>query len=159
MGKKRKPYDQRTDVEKIRSQWTKLSGLHSREEWSAAVVRAATAVELAVTFAIRSEFAKKGGDFSREFIDGLLKWANGLLGKIDKLLLPLIKDAPEKREEVKKLQICARNINEKRNKIVHCGEYCDEDQAQKLIGDCQKFVVGIVQMYVENFRLTEKSCE
>jgi len=60
MGKK--SYEQRNDVEKIQSQWHKLTGLHSREEWSAAV---------------------------GEFVNNLLRWANGLDGKLNRLLLPL----------------------------------------------------------------------
>jgi hypothetical protein len=56
----KKPYAQRSDLEKIHSQWHKLSGLHTREEWSAAIVRAATAAELEpylvswIRFSIRS---------------------------------------------------------------------------------------------------------
>ena len=44
----KKEYKDRTDLEKIQSQWNKLTGLHSREEFSGAVVRAATAAEIAV---------------------------------------------------------------------------------------------------------------
>lgn len=63
-----KPYKERTDLEKIASQWNKLSGFHSRQEWSAAVVRAATAAEIAANYAIRKEFAKRT-DFKDEFVD------------------------------------------------------------------------------------------
>lgn len=84
----RKPYEERTDLEKIQSQWNKLSGLHSREEWSAAIVRAATAAELAANFAIRKEFESRS-KFDSKFVDSLLRWANGLAGKIDRLLIPL----------------------------------------------------------------------
>jgi hypothetical protein len=45
--KSKKPYDERSDLEKLRSQWTKLSGLHLRDEPSAAIVRCATAAEIA----------------------------------------------------------------------------------------------------------------
>jgi hypothetical protein len=76
----RKPYAERTDLEKIQSQWNKLTGLHSRNESSAAIVRAATAAELAANFAIRREFARKS-KLSTEFIDNLLVWANGIAGE------------------------------------------------------------------------------
>lgn len=66
-----------------------------------AVVRAATATELAVTFAIRYEFTQKS-ELDTSFIDGLLGWANGLIGKVDKLLLPLL-ERTEKHNTVKKL--------------------------------------------------------
>jgi hypothetical protein len=52
-------FEQRNDQEKIQSQWNKLIGLHSREEWSAAIVRAATAAEIAANFAVRQEFKSR----------------------------------------------------------------------------------------------------
>lgn len=52
-----KPYEKLSDLEKLQKQWHKLSGLNTREEWSAAIVRAATAAELAANFAVRNEFA------------------------------------------------------------------------------------------------------
>jgi hypothetical protein len=85
---KRRSYEERSDVEKIQSQWHKLTGLHSREEWSAAVVRAATAAEIAANFAVREEF-KMCSKFDGEFVNSLLRWANGLNGKLNRLLLPL----------------------------------------------------------------------
>lgn len=79
-----KPYAERTDLEKMQSQWNKLSGLHSREEWSAAVMRAATAAEIAANFAVRREFASRS-KFEPEFVNKILKMANGLGGKVDRL--------------------------------------------------------------------------
>ena len=84
----RKPYEKRSDLEKLHSQWHKLSGLHTREEWSAAIVRAATAAEIATNFAIRAEFGARS-KFDPKFVDSLLRWANGLAGKLDRLLVPL----------------------------------------------------------------------
>jgi hypothetical protein len=55
----KKPYKELSDLEKVQKQWHKLTGLHTREEWSAAIVRAATAAEIAATFAVRREFAAK----------------------------------------------------------------------------------------------------
>jgi len=40
---KRTPFSERPDIEKIQSNWTKFAGLLNREEWSGAIVRAATA--------------------------------------------------------------------------------------------------------------------
>jgi hypothetical protein len=67
------PYEQRTDINKIQSQWTKLSGHHSRTDWSAAIVRAATACEIAVNLAIRTEFSDRSA-FGADFVDSLLLW-------------------------------------------------------------------------------------
>ena len=52
MKKEKKPYSERTDLEKIESNWTKTRGLLKREEWSLAIVRAATAVEIAANLVV-----------------------------------------------------------------------------------------------------------
>jgi len=47
------------DLEKVQKQWHKLSGLQSREERSAAIVRADTAAKLVANHAIRAEFTAR----------------------------------------------------------------------------------------------------
>ncbi len=148
-------YDQRDDLQKISSQWTKLSGLHDRSEWSAAVIRAATACEIAVNLAIRREFADRS-KFDTDFIDGLLKWANGLSGKMDRLLLPLTKGT-NNHKPTKALCELAREINDKRNEIAHRGNFCSREEATRLIAKCKQFVEGIVAKYENDFELRE-SC-
>jgi len=152
---KPKPYSERTDLEKIRSQWTKLSGLHDRTDWSAAVVRAATATEIAVNFAVRREFGARS-NFDQKFIDGLLRWANGLTGKLDRLLIPLLQGRGVSKK-VRDLRKSAERIQEKRNNIAHRGEFCSERMSARLIDDCQKFVHGIVGLYEEDFTLPDRS--
>ena len=147
-------YEERTDLEKIQSQWHKLTGLHTREEWSAAVVRAATAAELAANFAIRQEFGKQG-KFRAPFVDSLLVWANGLRGKLDHLLLPLTKGRG-RYDDLKSLKKIAEEINSIRNGIAHQGHFCDEDEAKKVIGHARKFIEGIVQHYEPKFRLVDQ---
>ena len=89
--KKRKPYSERTDLEKITSNWKKISGLIGREEWSSAIVRAATAAEIATNLVVREELEVKRG-LETDFVDHLLEWANGIQGKYQKLILPVTKD-------------------------------------------------------------------
>lgn len=150
-----KPYEERTDLEKIQSQWHKLSGLHSREEWSAAIVRAATAAELAANFAIRKEFEAKS-KFDPKFIDSQLRWANGLAGKIDRLLIPL--SAGEKQNKIfKKLKVASEQINLKRNAIVHQGEFCNEDEAKAAILQSKEFIERLVEIYEPDFVLKDKN--
>jgi hypothetical protein len=151
---KRKPYQERTDLEKIQSQWHKLTGLHTREEWSAAVVRAATAAELAANFAIRQEFGKQA-KVSKTFVDHLLLWANGLRGKLDHLLLPITKGRG-RFNDLKTLQKLAVKLNSVRNGIAHQGHFCDEDEAKKIIEDARRFVHGIVQHYDPEFVLVDQ---
>jgi hypothetical protein len=148
-------YDKRTDLEKIETQWVKLTGLHSRADWSAAVVRAATATEIAINLAVRKEFAERS-QFDAKFIDHLLLWANGLTGKVDKLLLPLLVNTP-KHGTVRGLHSLAEKINAKRNAIAHRGEFSSEEQATALITDCQTFVHGIVRLYEPTFTLKERA--
>lgn len=99
----KEPYADRTDLEKVQSQWHKLSGLHTREEWSAAIVRAATATEISANYAIRCEFATQS-QLPAHFVDSTLRWANGLAGKVEKLLLPLTKASIEKHAKIKQLR-------------------------------------------------------
>lgn len=146
---KRKQYNQRTDLEKINSQWTKLSGLHSREEWSAAVVRAVTVAEIAANFAIRKEFTASS-QFDEQLVDSFLTWANGLDGKLNKLLLPMLK-GQHKHTSIKELCKLAETINKKRNGIVHRGEFCGEEEATKLIKQSSELVLGLVRLYEHSF--------
>ena len=122
----KKPYVERTDLEKLQSQWHKLSGLHSREEWSAAIVRAATAAEIAANFAVRAEFAEQS-DLSPGFVNIQLRLANGLAGKIERLLIPLTEQNKKRYKIMKALQARAEKINKIRNAIAHQGEFCSEE--------------------------------
>lgn len=145
------PYEQRTDLERIQSQWRKINGLLGRKDWSAAVVRAATAAEIAVNLVIREELFRRS-EFDADFVNSLLKWGNGLTGKVRHLMLPLLRGKTTY-EQVKALCRLANGINEKRNAIAHRGEFCDEDEATGLIAKCHDFVIGLVKIYSPEFRL------
>lgn len=147
-------YESRTELEKIKAQWTKLSGLHDREEWSAAVIRAATAAELAATYAIRREFEQQS-QLDKLFVDSLLIWANGLANKIAKLLVPLTSNH-QKKEKIKNLQKLAEKINTKRNDIAHKGVFSNRKTSTETIEECKKFVEGLVQIYDDSFKLRDK---
>jgi hypothetical protein len=153
--KKRKPYDERTDLERIQSQWVKLTGLHDRTDYSAAVVRAATATEIAVTLALRREFAERS-QLEAAFINGLFRWANGLNGKVERLLVPLLR-GDAKVATVKGLLPLAKRIHKKRDQIAHSGHLCTKKEAANLIGDCKAFVHGIVRLYEPDFTLKERA--
>jgi len=131
----KKSYEERTDLERIQSQWRKLTGLHSREEWSAAIVRAATAAEIAANYAIRNEF-KARSKFDEKFVNDQLRWANGIAGKIDRLLLPLF-DGRKQHKIVQPLKAVAEKINKDRNAIIHQGEFRDEEEASAVIAQAK----------------------
>ncbi|WP_306580857.1 hypothetical protein [Dokdonella sp.] len=154
MKKSRKPYNDRTDLEKLQSQWWKLSGLNSREEWSAAVVRAATAAEIAANIAIRSEF-QSIGSFPSGFVDSLLIWANGLKGKLERLLVPITKDT-ERAAAISGLNSLGLQVNNIRNGIAHRGEFCSRAKAQDAIAKAKEFIEGIVRLYEPGFQLKER---
>ena len=152
----KKAYEQRSDIEKVQSQWHKVSGLHTREEWSAAVVRTATAAEIAANFAIRAEFAASS-TFGAEFVNSQLKWANGLSGKIDHLLEPLWRSQQKKHKHIKELRKLAQAINLKRNAVAHQGEFCNQGEATTAIENSRMFIVSLVKIYDAEFELKERN--
>jgi hypothetical protein len=148
------PYWDRNELERIQTQWHKLTGLHSREEWSAAIVRAATAAELAANFAIRAEFGVRS-QFDAEFVNSLLRWANGLAGKTNRLLIPLSANQ-DKNDAVKKLKPLSEAINTKRNSIAHQGEFCNAGEAKVIIEQTRAYIETLVQLYEPTFVLKGK---
>jgi hypothetical protein len=149
------PYNERSDLDKIKSQWHKLTGLHSREEWSEAVVRAATAAEIAANYAIRAEFAKVSS-LTPEFVDSLLKWANGLRGKMLNLLIPLV-TGTERAPMLAQIKALAEVVNDDRNKIVHRGEFRGAEEPRATIESARQFIEGLVRLYKPKFRLKERA--
>jgi hypothetical protein len=82
------PYENRDDLEKIASQWKKLTALHDRRDYSAAITRCSTAAEIAANLAIRREFDAVS-DLLPAQVNSFLRDANGLNGKVRRLLLVL----------------------------------------------------------------------
>ena len=159
MAKKSKllklPYAARSDEGKIRTQWKKLTGLHERNEPSAAIVRAATAAELSINLAIRAEFAAQS-ELTPATIDAIMKKANGLWGKMAGLLLPLVIARPNE-AAIKKLCGASEQINKNRNDIVHSGKFSNRTDALKAIEGCRKFINSLVQLYESDFKLDSLS--
>jgi hypothetical protein len=148
--KKRKLYEQRSDLEKCQAQWWKLTGLHNREESSAAIVRAVTAAEIACNYAIRTELGP--GNLQKDFIDTLLRDANGLRGKVEKLLKPLVKGTP-KATTIGELRNSMIKINKTRNLIVHAGYFNTPEEAGNVIATTRDFILGLVHLYDPTFEL------
>jgi hypothetical protein len=151
----KKNYQQRNNVEKIQSQWHKLTGLHSREEWSAAVVRAATAAEIAANFAVRQEF-KARSKFEGDFVNSLLRWANGLDGKLNRLLLPMT-DGRRVNKILSSIKKDAERVNRKRNAISHQGEFCNVSESKEAIESARNFIEAVVRIYEPGFTLKDQS--
>ena len=150
----KKKYNDRTDIEKLRSQWTKLTGLHGEQQWSAAVVRAATAAEIATNIAIRSEFGSQG-KLTAAFVDSQLKWANGIAGKFKNLLIPLTNHIKSKKTKIATISQLVETINRKRNDIVHRGEFCSRKKSEELIDLAKQVIEGLLESYEPNFVLDD----
>lgn len=148
--KSAKPYNERTDLEKLQSQWTKLSGLHLRDEPSAAIVRCATAAEIAANYAIRMEWARKT-EFDDAIVDMFLRWANGLPLKVTRLFVPVYFATPDASPIGKALTTSAEKINKVRNAVVHQGEFSNLDEAEAVIAEAKAFINTIVGLSIENF--------
>jgi hypothetical protein len=149
---KSKPYGSRTDLEKLQTQWNKISGMqHRNKEWSAIIVRAATAAELAANFAIRREF-ETHSQFDSKGVDKLLYFANGLGGKMDKLLLPLTIGTAS-HNTINALNKIAQAINKERNAIVHQGEFRNEEEVPAVVEKAKTFVESLVRLYENDFSL------
>jgi hypothetical protein len=151
--KSKKPYSERSDIEKIRSNWNKTKGLYKKDEFSGAIVRAATAVEIAANLVIREEL-EVGRNLEKSFVDNLLLWANGIQGKLERLIIPLsrisknINISEELISDIKK-------INKERNLIAHSGQFRNGIIAEKIIGLSKKVVETLVEHYQADFKLKE----
>lgn len=123
----------------------------NRKEWSAAITRAATATEIAANIAIRHELQEQR-DLEADFVDHLLKLANGVAGKFVKLLKPLYKTVEQKRI-YKLLEKKSDIINDYRNQIIHFGHYMNEDEAEEIKLLAKELIEELVGIYHEGFKL------
>lgn len=100
---KRTPYSKASDDEKVRRNWNKAKRLYKRGEYSVAVLRCGTCVELVVNFAIRQELVVER-DLPLPFVNKLLKSANGLRNKYQNIYLPIMAEWQEYDELKKTLE-------------------------------------------------------
>jgi len=148
----KKPYDERTDIEKIHSNWTKTCGLFLRGEHSMAVIRAATTVELAANLVVREEL-ENGQKLPKEFVDHLMKWANGLVGKLDKLIIP-ITEGTEKGIVFKAVKSQVSDINKQRNGVAHRGEFKIKKTSSRIIEEARTIIQTLVNQYDPQFTIS-----
>lgn len=151
----KKPYNERTDLEKLQSQWTKLSGLHGRDEPSAAIVRCATAAEIAANYAVRTEWAHKT-QFDAAIVDQFLRWANGLPLKVERLFVPIYFATPKTSPVARALIKSAEKINAVRNAVVHQGSFSNTQEAETVIAEAKAFINMIVGLSIEGFDIDQK---
>ncbi len=122
------PYDERTDDQRLESNWIKARMQFNREDWSASVVRAATSAEIAANIYIR-QFLCAEYALPPKFVDALLLGANGLDGKFKRLVKP----AAQHRGtwgELKSLQKRIASLNNHRNGVAHSGKFKSKKDAK-----------------------------
>ncbi len=147
---KKNQYSSRSDLDKIKSNWKKTKGLFNRKEWSGAIMRAATAAEIATNLAIREELQiiRK---LEPDFIDNLLLWANGIQGKFVRLLLPITKGTNKNRKFDKILKKVIE-ISKERNSIAHSGQFKNKKTANRIITESRDVINTLVGEY-KNLKL------
>ncbi len=149
----KKPYSQKSDTEKLKSNWTKTISLYKRGEYSVSIIRAATTVEISANLIIRAELIENRR-LSKEFVDHLLMWANGLQGKYEKLILPILKDTP-KHTKFMTIKGYITEVNKHRNSVVHSGEFRSKKIADKVLKNSHKIIITFVTEYDINFYIKE----
>jgi hypothetical protein len=147
----KKPYAQRTDIEKVISNWTKTLGLLERGEYSVSVVRAAVSLELATNFVIRQELIH-ARNLDAKFVDHLLIWANGLKGKFQQLLIPITKGS-DKEQKIDSLSKRSKVVNDERNSVAHSGQFKSEKTARRVVTLAREIIVELVQIHDPTFQL------
>lgn len=144
--KKKKPYSRASDDEKVARNWRKAFGLYERGEYSVAVLRCTTCLELAVNFAIRQELVTEL-KLPLQFVDKLLLNANGIHGKYQNLYLPIMAQY-EEQDDLKRLwSDRITKVNAERNKIAHQGEFRSRKAADKVMADTYVALHEIMNLY------------
>jgi len=153
MGKKK----ERTDPEKVFANWNKTLGLLERDEYSVAIVRAAVTIEIAANIVVRAELIEKR-KLPVDFVDSLLKWSNGLAGKFDKLIYPILKGIPH-HESFKSRTADWRKINEERNAVAHRGEFKSKSVADDVVSKARKVLETMMADYEPTLKFGKTQSE
>jgi hypothetical protein len=151
--KHKKPYSERSDAEKISSNWHKTMKLFQRREYSVCVIRAATCVELAANLMVRAELIQQRG-LPVGYVEHLMHWANGLGGKLQHLLIPLF-DGTSKHAAIKAVSKNVLLINRERNSVAHRGEFKGKQAALKVLMSAREIALTMVRFYDSSFTLPE----
>jgi len=125
---KKIPYEQRTDDVRLKDNWRKARKQFERGDWSASVMRAATAAEIAANIYVREYFVREKS-LPQTIVDELLKSANGLDGKYRKLIRPVSLHRGTW-SQMKAVQKKIQDLNSHRNEVAHAGRFRSEKDAR-----------------------------
>ncbi|MGU5820988.1 hypothetical protein ACV1EH_16890 [Aeromonas caviae] len=125
-------YDTLSDDEKVLKNWNKARGLYRRGEWSVAILRCGTCLELAVNLAIRQELVEDR-KLPLAFVNQLLKNANGIHNKYQNIYLPIMGEYQEA-DDLKTLWSQAvSKVNKERNDVAHKGAFRSRSTATEVM--------------------------
>nr|CAS02561.1 putative integron gene cassette protein [uncultured bacterium] len=85
-----------------------------------------------------------------DLVNHFLRWANGIQGKFDKLILPVTKGTST-HAQLKKLKARVEDINLERNSVVHSGSFKNKPQAKKVITEARSIIKELVDIYYDGF--------
>ena len=143
---KRTPYDSLSDDQKVQKNWNKARGLYDREEWSVAVLRCGTCLELAVNFAIRQELVEDR-KLPLKFVDKLLKNANGIHNKYQNIYPPIMEEYEEYDDLNALWGSCVSKVNTERNAVAHKGEFRNRPVATEIMENTYKALTEIMGLH------------
>jgi hypothetical protein len=148
----RVPYDKLADDEKVRKNWNKALRLYERGEWSVAIIRCGTCLELAVNFAIREELVSCR-KLPLPFVDKLLLNSNGIHNKYHKIYLPIMDEYNEV-DDLKQLWIDAiSKVNTERNAVAHRGEFRSKSKATAAMSHTYEALKEIFDLHSSKSKL------
>lgn len=150
-----KPYSRASDAKKVQVNWHSSCLSYIRNEYSMAIVRSAVCIELAATLAIRIELIKNRR-LEPQFVDHLLRWANGLNGKFEKILYPLLDGTP-RGTNLKSLARVWRKVSAERNAIAHSGHFKKASTARHHLDLTYEVITGIANEYHVNLKILPPS--
>lgn len=150
------PYDERTDDQKLASNWKKATGQFEREDWSACVVRVATSAEISANIYIR-HFLIDSYALPSKFVDELLFSANGLEGKFNKLVRPAAQHLGtwNNLKQLKNSKIEA--LHKHRNGVVHAGRFTSKADAKLAFALSLAIITALAPGQAAHLRLPYES--
>ncbi len=155
---KRIPYSNASDDEKVSRNWNKARGLFNRGEYSVAIIRCGTCVELTINFAVRQELVNER-KLPLAFVNRLLRNANGLRNKYLYVFLAIMEEY-EEHDNLKELwKDNVDFINNERNAIVHSGEFRSEPVARSVLEKTYKSLQVIMDLYHHDCEIRQITTE
>lgn len=135
------PYDERSDADKLKANWVKAKKLFERRDFSACVVRIATAAEIAANIYVRKFLIGEHG-LPSSFVYALLVSANGLDGKYKRLIRPAA-EIKNTWKDLKSLQRKIQALHDHRNGVVHTGKFKTSSDAKVAFDEGLAIIKGL----------------